>query len=65
MIDEFKVLILPGDLNKTPRGEDLILLITKEEFLRMWKRGQVILRNKGLKEGEDGKFIAKGSIGLS
>ena len=47
--DDFKVLVLPGDLNNTPHGEDLILLITQDEFLRMWKRGEAMLRNRRLK----------------
>lgn len=46
MSDEFKVLILPGELNNTPHGEDLILVITQEEFLRMWKRGTAMLKNR-------------------
>lgn len=49
MNDGFKVLVLPGNLNDTPHGEDLVLLITEEEFLRMWKRGQAMLRNRRLK----------------
>jgi hypothetical protein len=46
---EFKILVLPRELNDTPRGEDLVLIITKEEFLRMWRRGQTMLRNQRLK----------------
>lgn len=46
MVDEFKVLILPGTLNQTPHGEDIILLMTEEEFLRMWRRGQCMLKNR-------------------
>lgn len=46
---EFKVLVLPRELNDTPGGEDLVLVITKDEFLRMWQRGQTMLRNRGLK----------------
>jgi hypothetical protein len=49
MSEEFKVLILPGDLNDTPNEEDLYLVITKEEFIRMWRRGEVMLRNRRLK----------------
>jgi len=49
MDEIFKILILPGDLNHTPHGEDLVLVVTLEEFLRMWKRGEAMLRNRGLK----------------
>jgi len=38
-IRDFKVLVLPGYLNDTPHGGDLVLLITEAEFLRMWHRG--------------------------
>jgi len=59
MADDFKVLILPGNLNHTPHNEDLVLLITKEEFLRMWKRGQAMIRNRKLKGRTiDGYYIA-------
>jgi hypothetical protein len=58
MADEFKVLILPGNLNDTPYGEDLVLLMTKEEFLRMWERGQAMIQNRKLKgKAIDGYFI--------
>lgn len=61
---EFKILILPGDLNKTPHGEDLYLVITQEEFMRMWRRGEAMLRNRRLKGKEiDGDFT--GSIEIS
>jgi len=57
--DDFRILILPGDLNNTPHGEDLILLITQEEFLRMWKRGKAMIRNRKLKgKTIDGYYIA-------
>jgi len=46
---EYKILILPRELNDTPDGEDLVLVITKDEFLRMWQRGQSMLRNRALK----------------
>ena len=49
MDENFKVIVLPGDLNNTPHGEDLVLVITLEEFLRMWKRGESMLRNRQLK----------------
>lgn len=49
MSDEFKILILPADLNDTPNCEDLVLIVTKEEFLRMWRRGQAMVRNRQLK----------------
>lgn len=39
----FKILVLPGELNITPHNEDIVLLITEEEFMRMWKRGQTML----------------------
>ncbi len=42
---EFKLLILPADLNDTPNGEDLILLVSREEFLRMWERGRTMVQN--------------------
>lgn len=59
MSDDFRILILPGDLNNTPHGEDLILLITQEEFLRMWKRGKAMIRNRKLKgKTIDGYYIA-------
>ena len=48
-MNEFKILILPGDLNETPHGEDLVLLVTQDEFLRMWNRGEAMLRNRRLK----------------
>lgn len=55
MTNDFKVLILPGELNDTPNGEDLVLVISQEEFLRMWKRGQALIRNRALKgRGIDG-----------
>jgi hypothetical protein len=47
--DDFKVLILPGELNETPNSADIVLLITEEEFMKMWKRGQAMLRNRQLK----------------
>jgi hypothetical protein len=49
MDEDFKILILPGDLNNTPNGEDLFLVVTLDEFLRMWKRGEAMLRNRRLK----------------
>jgi hypothetical protein len=49
MSEDFKVLILPGELNNTPHGEDLVLVITQDEFLRMWRRGEAMLRNRKLK----------------
>ncbi|MGA2463324.1 MAG: hypothetical protein ABSH06_03095 [Thermodesulfobacteriota bacterium] len=49
MSDEFKILILPADLNDTPNHEDLVLVITQEEFLRMWRRGQAMVQNRALK----------------
>jgi hypothetical protein len=65
MADGFKVLILPGDLNNTPHGEDLVLLITQEEFLRMWGRGQAMIRNRKLKgKAVDGYYI-EGSAEIS
>ena len=65
MADEFKVLIIPGDLNHTPHGEDLVLLITEDEFLRMWRRGQAMMRNRKLKgKTIDGYYIA-GSTEIS
>lgn len=48
---EFKILILPGELNGTPNGEDLILLVNQEEFMRMWQRGQEMLRSQGYING--------------
>lgn len=66
MEDGFKILILPGNLNDTPHQEDLILLITEEEFLKMWKRGQAMMRNRGLKKEDifNGQYIA-GSFKIS
>lgn len=62
--DGFKILILPGDLNNTPHGEDLVLLISYEEFARMWRRGQAMLRNRALKGKEiHGDFT--GSLEIS
>jgi hypothetical protein len=62
---DFKILIVPGDLNNTPHSEDLILLITEDEFLRMWKRGQAMIRNRKLKgKAIDGYYIA-GSAEIS
>lgn len=52
MTDEFKILILPADLNDTPHGEDLVLVVTLDEFLRMWRRGEAMLRNRQLKGQE-------------
>ena len=64
MSQECKILILPGDLNDTPHGEDLVLVITEEEFMRMWRRGQVMLRNRALKgKGIHGDLT--GSVKLS
>jgi len=65
-MDDFKVLILPGKLNDTPHGEDLVLLITEQEFLRMWRRGQAMVRNRGLKKEDilDGRCIT-GSFEIS
>ncbi len=48
-MDDFKIIVLPGDLNNTPHGEDLVLVVTQDEFLRMWKRGEAMLRNRRLK----------------
>jgi len=48
-MNEFKILILPGELNNTPHNEDIVLLLTEEEFMRMWKRGQALIRNRALK----------------
>lgn len=64
MNDEFKVLILPADLNDTPNGEDLVLILTEDEFLRMWRRGQTMVRNRQMKGPEvDGDF--RGSLKIS
>jgi hypothetical protein len=64
-IMEFKLLILPGNLNDTPHGEDLLLLITEEEFLRMWRRGQALLKKPLLgKRDFDGGY-AEGSLKIS
>ena len=49
MANQFKILLLPGELNDTPDKQDLILLVTEEEFLKMWKRGEAMLRNRRLK----------------
>ena len=66
MVDEFKVLILPGTLNQTPHGEDIILLMTEEEFLRMWRRGQCMLKNRESKGKKlDGNRYIAGSLELS
>jgi len=55
MSDDFKILILPGELNDMPNHEDLVLIVTEDEFLRMWKRGQAFIRNRALKgRGIDG-----------
>ena len=65
MDEIFRILILPGDLNHTPHGEDLVLLLTEDEFLRMWKRGQAMIRNRKLKgKAIDGYYIA-GSTEIS
>ncbi len=59
---EFKILILPGNVNQTPHSEDIVLLITEEEFLRMWRRGQIMIRNRELKgKGIDGGLTARSS----
>ncbi len=61
--EEFKVLILPGNLNDTPGDEDLVLIITKEEFMRMWRRGQAMVRNRRLKgKMNDGDFARSPEI---
>jgi hypothetical protein len=65
---DFKMLLLPGYLNYTPGGEDLVLLITEEEFMRMWARGQAMVRNRATKEKKekaDGKLSIKGSSEIS
>jgi len=55
--EELRVLILPGNLNDTPGGEDLVLIITEEEFMKMWRRGQAMIRNRRLKgKWVDGDF---------
>ncbi len=65
MSDEFRILILPGNLNDTPNGEDLVLIITLDEFLKMWRRGQAMLKNREVKgRSFDGGFIA-GSLEVS
>ena len=64
MTDEFKILILPADLNDTPNHEDLVLIITKDEFLRMWRRGQAMARNWELR-GQDINADFRGSVKLS
>jgi len=46
MNEDFKIIVVPGNLNNTPHGEDLVLVVTLEEFLRMWKRGEAMLRNR-------------------
>ena len=64
--DGFRVLILPGDLNQTPHSEDIILLVSEEEFLRMWRRGQAMVRNRELRgKGIDGIKYTGSSIGIS
>ena len=50
MNDGFKVIVLPANLNDTPHSEDLFLVVTLDEFLRMWRRGETMLRNRRLKE---------------
>ena len=63
--DDFRVLILPAELNDTPHGEDLVLVITQDEFLRMWKRGEAMVRNRQLKgKMINGDFTGR-SIALS
>ena len=65
MSDEFRVLVLPADLNETPNGEDIILLISEDEFMTMWKRGEAMVRNRALKgKGIDAKYLTT-SIKLS
>ncbi len=55
---DFKVLVLPKELNDTPNGEDLVLVISQEEFMKMWNRGQEMLRNRALKgQGIDGQHF--------
>ncbi len=61
---EFKILILPGELNSTPNSEDLILLVSQEEFMRMWQRGQTMLQNYHL-NGRKVNGYFKGSLALS
>lgn len=64
MSEEFRILILPADLNDTPNHEDLVLIVTQDEFLRMWRRGQAMLRNRQLKGKKiEGNF--RGSLALS
>ena len=65
MNEDFKIIVVPGNLNNTPHGEDLVLVVTLEEFLRMWKRGQAMIRNRKLKgKAIDGYYIA-GSTEIS
>jgi hypothetical protein len=62
---DYKILIIPGELNNTPHNEDLLLLVSQEEFIRMWQRGQDMLKGHNLKGiGIDGRFV-KGSFTLS
>lgn len=49
MGEDFKVIVLPGGLNNTPHSEDLVLVVTLDEFLRMWGRGQALVKNWKLK----------------
>lgn len=64
MDENFKIIILPGDLNSTPHGEDMVLVVTLDEFLRMWKRGEAMLKNRELKGRKiDADFT--GSFGIS
>ena len=63
--EDFKILVLPAELNDTPHGEDLVLVITQDEFLRMWKRGEAMVRNRQLKgKMINGDFTVR-SIALS
>ena len=53
----FKILTLLAEFNDTPNGEDIILVISEEEFMRMWQRGQAMLRNRAVKgQKVDGDF---------
>lgn len=58
MDKDFKIIVVPGDLNNTPHGEDLILLVSQEEFMKMWNRGQEMLRNQGYINGNSKRSLA-------
>lgn len=44
---DFRLVIVPAQMN--PEGENLLLVLTEDEYQRAKRRGETVLRNRGMK----------------